>query len=259
MRKKLGWTVGLAGATLLAFGARDAAAVTCLNDPNGQTDCNIALVVGNDTLLNNGFTGPYVTGNIHFNNANSVTVSFTSATQTIGSDTYQFRFGDLALNLAYLDDPGVSVSTSNVTFSGNFNAPNLSFVTNPPTNFNYPAVFGDFNAWLQQDNGYPRAVTSLQFDLAISGAVWSGADDVLLLNDDGHSAVAHIYVALCADAQCGAYADTQEGRGDIEVSGFATWPGDDDTTDMPEPAMIGLFGAGLIGLGLARRRRMRRA
>jgi hypothetical protein len=188
---------------------------------------------------------PPASGNIHWVNEHTVNVSFQSLTETIGSSTYLFRIGDLALNLTHLGDAGVSVLGSNLLFSGNTQSTTFSFDTAPPNQFQNG--FGDFNVLADDDNGFRRAVTSISFTLSLTGAVWENAMSVLELNGQNHSAAGHIYVGLCG-ATCATMTD-------IGVSGLATWPRETSDIEVPEPMTLAIFGIGLFGLGALRRRR----
>lgn len=243
------------------MGVSTSSAITCLNDPNGGTDCNIQLEVGNNGLTGAGYTGPYIGGNIHWVSDGVVDISLFGLSQ-YRSDTdkwYFYQLGDVWLNLF---TSGGTVTASNLLFDPTYATVTYSFYQDP----NLPGAanaggFGEFNVFGDGGNGSPASVDFLSFRLTLTGTadLWERADEVLMLNDEGHSAKGHVYVTECVDENCertiAQGRDRNLFRADTGVTGYATWPG--STTDIPEPLSLALVGSGLLGMVVLRRRRSR--
>jgi len=97
--------------------------------------------------------------------------------------------------------------------------------------------FGVFNLTIDNFDGFNSAVSALDFTLTLSSGTWANASNVLVPNNDGYIAAAHIFV-------------TAPGTSGAVVTGYAG-----NGTPIPEPATMLLLGSGLIGLaGFARKK-----
>jgi len=101
--------------------------------------------------------------------------------------------------------------------------------------------FGIFNQVIDSDAGYTHSSDSISLSLTDTSGTWASAMNVLLANNNGSLAEAHIFVtSYPADASNGALA-----------TGFAA-NGTDSVPDSGSTVL--LFGAALSAVGLVRRK-----
>ena len=171
-----------------------------------------------------------------------VTVNRTSSTTAIITFT-----GDSSGGFTYLIG-GAQAADLNVANATSFTATGFTFTGGKtsggnPTGFtpsyfpnNSVSQFGKLNLQIDNNDGFPDAVSQLIFTLTNTGGSWADAASVLTPDADGFLAAAHIFVV--------------DSTGANPATGFAG-----NGTPIPEPATMLLLGSGLIGLaGLARKR-----
>ncbi len=121
-----------------------------------------------------------------------------------------------------------------------------------PTGHNAPAVTvsygtqnvdgqGDFNLVLTNFDGFKYSFNQVTFDIHLESGTWADAAAILMANDNGNYAEAHIFTGTLAGADTGITGYTGTGNGTV-----------------PEPASLTLFGSGLIALASIARRQQRR-
>jgi len=249
----------------LTLGARNASATpispeacvpTLGADTSTADHCLIRLDVGNSDLTNPGFTGPYTSGYINWVNGHTIQIHMQSDTQTINGTPYEYKFGNLFMNLANYPTTGISLSLSGVTDSGGNSQTGYTLGT--PSG-GALGVFGSMDSGLSDHNGWGAAVTSLTFTLTASGAnsanFWTDAASVLARDSSGSSFEAHVYVANATNP---AYLGSLGPLGQYLPTGYAGWPCAGEPTcvsgRLPEPKPLALLGASLIGLAILRQR-----
>jgi len=198
----------------------------------------ISINVGNNQLTNAGFTGPYATVNVVLNDSTHATVTFTSATQTIGSNTYVYLMGDGASAAVKVN--ATSWTISNITGSNAYTGV-PAFTPGPFSDGGSGNVdgFGTFNQTVNSFDGFTHSSSTISFTLTNTGGTWGSAAAVLNGNP---SVAAHIFVGLI-DAN-GVVQNTT-------ITGFASSGGTPTVPDGGTTVM--LLGMALGALGMVRR------
>jgi len=184
------------------------------------------------------FAGPYA----------KVTVDRTDSTHAkITFDSYT---GGAAIYL--LGDSGVAAVNVNGTFTLGTISGSNSFAGFTPGTLSDDgsknvSAFGTFNQTLKDTDGFGDTYTKIDFNLIASGSTsWANASNVLVANDKGPTAAAHIFP----------WDGARNPTNDKPINTFGTETGfAGNATPIPEPATMLLLGSGLIGLaGLARKK-----
>jgi PEP-CTERM motif len=176
-----------------------------------------------------GYSGPYASLTINLINSTTAEVTFTSDTN--GGYIYLMG-GNGAVLLNVNGDFSVGTVTETNSISGF--APSFKDISDITLD-----GFGTLNLSIDNNKGFKGTATTISFTLtATNGNSWASASDVLIPNSDGIIAAVHAYA--CAEPGCSSTS------GALAI-GYAADP-------VPEPATATLLGAGLLLLGIFRRR-----
>ncbi len=205
-------------------------AIAGLGLQQAKADFIFNLTVPNSGI--SGFPGPYATVDVHLVDSTHATISFTSLTN--GGNIYLFG----AVNAV---DVNVNATTWTI---GSFVATNsgTGFTPGPLSNGGSGTVdgFGVLNQTVNSFDGFTHTSNFISFTLTNTSGTWLSDTTVLVANNQGVFAAAHIFVTTSpANASNSALATG------FAANGGSTVP-DGGTTVM-------LLGAALGALGMARR------
>src|SRR5262249_1925008 len=142
-----------------------------------------------------GFNPNYADGHITLSNFDAglngyhtAHVEFTALTTIVNSITYQYRIGDVWMNVK--DPGGPSITVNNLPLGGALTGNNPNFNLFSPQDKQPGANLGDYNIQAEvtgDSKGYKATVTSISFDITLgTGGVWADAFQILQLNDQNH-------------------------------------------------------------------------
>jgi hypothetical protein len=181
------------------------------------------------------FTGPYAEVTVHLVDSTHATITFDALSS--------------ASNLYWMG--GVGAAGVNVNASS-FSASGLSGTAKPGgsgVDLSFSGAgnedgFGSFNLTIDEFDGFSWALKEIKFTVTnTSGGTWASSANVLTNNGTGFLAASHIFVANLDGSNTGA-------------TGFA---GNGNSSNaVPEPSTIALALSGLVGVGFAGLRRLRR-
>ena len=205
-------------------------AIAGLGLQQAKADFIFQLTVPNSAIA--GFPGPYATVDVHLVDSTHATISFTSLTN--GGNIYLFG----GVNAV---DVNVNATTWTI---GSFVATNsgTGFTPGPLSDGGSGTVdgFGVLNQTVNSFDGFTHASNFISFALTNTSGTWLSDTTVLVANNQGVFAAAHIFVTSSpANASNSALATG------FAANGGSTVP-DGGTTVM-------LLGAALGALGMARR------
>jgi len=180
------------------------------------------------------FPSPYA--HVKIDRATDTTATITFTGDTTGGFTYAFGAAQ-----------AIDVNVNATTFTVGPIVGGLLFTHSPPCSplpspcAGNVSQFGNFNMTLDNTDGFNDRFSTVAFGLTDSSGTWASASDVLIADDKGFRAAAHIFVTApsCGDAAC--------------VTGFA---GDGGLAPVPEPATLLLFASSVLGLGFTGRKRL---
>ncbi len=216
------WAVVIACIGFMAFDVQPAKADSITFD----------LTTGNSAI--SGYPGPYASVLVNRTSTTTATITFTSLTNS--GKIYLFGDGSTV---------AVNVNAASWTLgpvTGSNAGTGFTLATYSNAGSQNVDGFGIFNQTIDSDDGYTHSSDTVSFTLTDTSGTWANAMAVLLANDRGSLAAAHIFVtAFPANAQNGALA-----------TGFA---GNGTTTDVPDSgSTVLLLGAALSAIGLVRRK-----
>ena len=216
------WAVVIACAGFMAFTVQPAKADSITFD----------LTTGNSAI--SGYPGPYASVLVNRTSTTTATITFTSLTNSgniyllggAGSVAVNVNAASFTLGPITGSNAGTGFTPGDWSDGGSGNEDG----------------FGSFNQTIDSFDGYTHSSNSISFSLTDTSGTWANAMAVLLANDRGSLAAAHIFVtAYPANAANGALA-----------TGFA---GNGTTTDVPDSgSTVLLLGAALSAIGLVRRK-----
>jgi len=207
-------------------------AIAGLGLQQAKADFIFQLTVPNSGL--SGFPGPYATVDVHLTDPTHATISFTSLT----SGTNIYLFGGV-------NAVDVNVNATSWTI-GTFVATNAGtgFTPGPLSDGGSGTVdgFGVLNQTVNSFDGFTHASDFISFTLTNTSGTWASDTTVLVANNQGVFAAAHIFVTTTIG---GVNASNSALVTGFAANGGSTVP-DGGTTVM-------LLGAALGALGMARR------
>jgi len=159
-------------------------AIAGLGLQQAKADFIFNLTVGNSAI--SGFPGPYASVDVHLTDPTHATITFTSLTN--GGNIYLFGDGStVAVNVNATSWTVSGISSSN---SG------TGFTSGPVTNGGSGNVdgFGVLNQTFNSFDGYTHSSNVVSFTLTNTSGTWASDTTVLVNNDHGAMAAAHIFV-----------------------------------------------------------------
>lgn len=197
----------------------------------GNASANVTYSLGTGNTALAGYSSPFGSVDVSLTDSTHALITFNSTTGTFGATPVQYLFGDGG-------SAGVNVNATTFALSGiTGTTTGTGFTAGPYTNggAGNEDGFGNFNLTINSFDGFTHSVGTLSFTVQDTSGTWGSAADVLTANASGNTVAAHIFAtAYPANATNTALA-----------TGFAT----DGTTSVPEPSVLLLLGAGLVGLG----------
>jgi len=188
------------------------------------------LNIGNSAI--SGYAAGYAQIMIDLTSSTMATITFTSLSSADGNIYLLGGHGAVAIN--------VNASSWDIDF-GAITASNAGTGFSPPSYSDGGSVnvsgFGSFNQTIDGFDGFTHSGDNISFNLSNTAGTWADATDVLITNNKGEDAGAHIFVTSTpANASNGALA-----------IGFAV---DNDVTAVPEPSLLILLGIGVGAVSL---------
>jgi hypothetical protein len=199
---------------------------------------DLTLDVQNGAILCGGTTqctGPFVDVTVNRTSSTTATITFTSLTNS----GFLYLMGgaqaaDVNVNAATFTVSTAPTGTSPANITGGTLTPHIGSQN--------ADGFGSFNLTIDNSDGFSSAYKTITFGITDVSGQWASASSVLIGNNDGNLAAAHIFPCTITSAGC----DLTNSPGANGSTGFAA---------VPIPAAAWLFGSGLIGLiGIARRK-----
>jgi hypothetical protein len=180
-----------------------------------------------------GYAGPYA--NVTYSLVDSNTATFTVTTlgsYLIGSQgTLGLNFnGAVSLSSAISGNAGPTASCPySLGGAGNLNG------------------FGSFNFTIDTFDGANCASSLLTFTVDLVSGTWANTAAILTANSTGSLAAAHIFAGCTIGTN---------GRRTCQATGYANQTGGGPPNQVPEPQTLALLGLGLLGVAVARRKRI---
>ena len=186
-----------------------------------------------------GLVGPYAQVTVDLIDSTHATITFMS----LINGGYTYLLGDGS-------SVGVNVNATNFllgTISGT-QLPGFTQALYSNGGAKNVSTLGTFNQTINSFDGFVHTSNQITFGLTDLSGTWTSAQNVLIANDTGLVAEAHIFPCATSNtAPCTRSTGTPNG-----LTGFAGAP-----AVVPIPAAAWLFGSGLIGLIAVSRRRSR--
>jgi hypothetical protein len=182
----------------------------------------------NNSNLGSSFTGPFATVQVNLTSSTTATITFTAGTGYVLMDS---SIADANVNATSWSISGFSFACGGAGCNGGSGQVN---------------GFGVFNQTTNAFGGYGDALSTVNFTITDTSGTWANAASVLAPNSQGGHAAVHVAPTSLGGACTGFASDATEAPG----SGTAT-----GCTATGEPStLLGLLGAGLIGLPFMRRK-----